>query len=349
MSTAFDNTLPHQSSTPVAPLSAVPSTQSDQSADPAIIRAQLAVIDPETPWPERTAALETYSKAHFTLEAPGVPVSNERLAFEAAALGLELRKHDQCFRLDTRPPEIIFAEGFMPRDDKPSGSLLSHLEAKSGNMVSGTSEESNPTVVWGLATHHKLAPVGENQAAAFNAKMAAQYEADVAKFKELLPDASPWHFSLLNYTAFSPGNVDAGVAEFQEIAQLLAKLPPEMRVVPPEIASRLPKTPEAFLETAYNVWGGLFGDPPQIAQEFTLYEYRLKDIDGVEFSADFKDFSFTDQREVTFSHAQPQQIDAVRELKVRATFLGFIHGSGMILNRENVEIEAGDWISPNRD
>lgn len=146
-----------------------------------------AVRGAETGWPERIAALETLTRFHHSLEKPGTPVSPQRLGFEAELLGLKLERHATVFRVDTRGPEEIEKVGFLPRQDKPSGSLLLHVESKTGNMVSATHAEGNPIVFGGLACMGHLSAVGEDKVRTLNTQMAESLERDIARLTELMP------------------------------------------------------------------------------------------------------------------------------------------------------------------
>lgn len=297
----------------------------------------------ETPWPDRIEALNAASRACYRHEPSGTPVSLERLRFEAGLIGLSVQSHQTVYRVDTRPPSEIADSGFQPRRDKPSGSLLQHIESKTGNMVSATVEPGNPIVFGGLASYGHLATVGSNRPAELNNQMATQLAADLARFKELIPDPTLWQLSLMDRTTFEPGRVDEMIAKFRDFEEKFLRLPEELRTVHPEYAAQLPRTHEDFLKSAYAIYAVREASQFSGTQTYYAWEYRIEQVSGVAIECEFPGFIFSEQREVTIPCAAAEQIGGVRRMEVELEFQGWHPDTGIILNPKSAKVKAGEW------
>lgn len=302
----------------------------------------------ETEWAERVLAVDALSRAQYPHEQPGTPIRMERLRFEAGLIGLSVQSHQTVYRVDTRPPSEIADSGFQPRRDKPSGSLLQHIESKTGNMVSTTIEPGNPIVFGGLASYGHLAPVGTDQVTELHMQLAEQFATDLGRFKELIPAPTLWQLSLMDRTTFEPGRVDQMIEKFRDFEAKFMALPENLRTVHPEYAVQLPSTHEDFLKSAYAIYAVVHPSRFSGTQTYYAWEYRIDQVPGVMMDCQMPGFIFGEQREVTIPYASAEQVGAARRVEVELRFDGWHPDTGVTINPKSAKVMAGQW-RPIRD
>lgn len=148
----------------------------------------------ELPWEVRIEAANKIVKGRGLEVSAGTPKPLDALEFEAALLGLDVRRSPYAYRLDTRSPDEIAKHGFMPRSDKAPGSLYDHINGKSGNLVSTSATPGNQTVAMGLAAFNQAKPVGRDLVSQYRAvclSLSENFDELVTQFRTKHPNLSP--------------------------------------------------------------------------------------------------------------------------------------------------------------